>query len=232
MEEKKILIVDDEKSIRDVLKFNLKREGYVVYEACDAEEALTQVEEINPDLILLDVMIPKADGFTVCRRIRQTKSCPIIFISARLEVNDKIVGLEVGADDYITKPFSIREVLARVKVNLRKIDAKEEKKEEDSSGFFIKDLYVDSKKYFATIGSKVVDLTVKEFELLYLLYSDPGRVFSREQILKSIWGYDYYGDSRTVDVTVRRLREKIEVNTAFPKYVQTKRGMGYYVTLK
>ena len=231
MEEKKILIVDDDKSIRDVLNFNLKKEGYITYEAADADEALEQIEKVNPDLILLDVMIPKSDGFTVCRKVRQTMSCPIIIISARLDVVDKIIGLELGADDYMTKPFSIREVLARVKANLRKVNKKEEKVEE-TKGFYIKDLYVDSKNYLAGIGNKVVDLTSKEFELLNLLASDPGRVFSREKILKAIWGYDYYGDSRTVDVTVRRLREKIETNTAFPKYILTKRGMGYYVTLK
>ena len=231
MEEKKILIIDDDKSIRDVLNFNLKKEGYLTYEAADADEALEMAEKVEPDLILLDVMIPKSDGFTVCRKVRQNMTCPIIIISARLDVVDKIIGLELGADDYMTKPFSIREVLARVKANLRKVNKKEEKVEE-TKGFYIKDLYVDSKNYLAAIGNKVVDLTSKEFELLNLLVSDPGRVFSREKILKSIWGYDYYGDSRTVDVTVRRLREKIENNTSFPKYILTKRGMGYYVTLK
>lgn len=233
MNEKKILIVDDEQSIRDVLKFNLKKEGYDVYEACNSDEALRKVDEIDPDLILLDVMIPTVDGYTVCRKVRKTKSCPIIFISAKVEVNEKIVGLEVGGDDYITKPFSIREVLARVKVNLRKrVDKDDAKKvNDDTAGFHIRDIYIDSKKYCATVRGKTVDLTVKEYELLYLLYSDPGKIFSRERILKYIWGYDYYGDSRTVDVTVRRLREKIELNTAFPKYIQTKRGMGYYVTL-
>ncbi len=231
MEERKILIVDDETSIVEILKFNLEKEGYKTYEAYDADEAIAKAEEIKPDLILLDVMLPKSDGFTVCRKIRQTMNCPIIMLTAREDVVDKIIGLELGADDYMTKPFSIREVLARVKANLRKYVKVEEKNDEDKT-FAIKDMIIDSKNYLAKIGTRVIDLTSKEYELLNLLATNANEVFTREQILKAIWGYDYYGDSRTVDVTVRRLREKIELNTSNPKYLLTKRGMGYYVTLK
>jgi two-component system, OmpR family, response regulator VicR len=231
MEEKKILIVDDEKSIVDVLKFNLEKEGYKIFEAYDADEAVEKAFAVNPDLILLDVMLPKSDGFTVCKRLRQKLVCPIIMVTAREDVVDKIIGLELGADDYMTKPFSIREVIARVKAHLRKHVSKDEivKQEEEQKGFTIKDMFIDSKNYLATIGDRVIDLTTKEYDLLKLLSNSPNEVFSREQILKNIWGYDYYGDARTVDVTVRRLREKIEKNTASPKYILTKRGMGYYV---
>ncbi len=234
-EERTILIVDDEKSIVDILKFNLEKEGYKTVEAYDADEAIEKALDIRPDLILLDVMLPKSDGFTVCRRLRQDLTCPIIMLTAREDVVDKIIGLELGADDYMTKPFIIREVIARVKANLRKYvkSAEETVKEDDSDKrFTIKDMVIDSKNYLATINGKVIDLTTKEFELLKLLASSPNEVFTRERILKTIWGYDYYGDARTVDVTVRRLRAKIEPNTSAPKYLLTKRGMGYYVTLK
>lgn len=234
-QERTILIVDDEKSIVDILKFNLEKEGYKTAQAYDADEAIEKALEIRPDLILLDVMLPKSDGFTVCRRIRQDLNCPIIMLTAREDVVDKIIGLELGADDYMTKPFVIREVIARIKANLRKyvkVDVEPSKEDEVEKGFAIKDMYIDAKNYLATINGKVIDLTTKEFELLKLLASSPNEVFTRERILKTIWGYDYYGDARTVDVTVRRLRAKIEPNTSAPKYLLTKRGMGYYVTLK
>lgn len=235
-EQRKILLVDDEKLIVDMLKFNLEKEGYKTFEAYDADEAIEKALEIRPDLILLDVMLPKSDGFTVCRRLRQEgMNCPIIMLTAREDVVDKIIGLELGADDYMTKPFVIREVIARIKANLRKyVNTQPAPKEEDqfAKGFSIKDMYIDSKNYLATINGKVIDLTTKEFELLKLLAASPNEVFTRERILKTIWGYDYYGDARTVDVTVRRLRAKIEPNTSAPKYLLTKRGMGYYVTLK
>ena len=235
MEGRKILIVDDERSIVEILKFNLEKEGYKTYEAYDADEAIAKANEVDPDLILLDVMLPKSDGFTVCRKIRQTLDCPIIMLTAREDVVDKIIGLELGADDYMTKPFSIREVIARIKANLRKYTKNSENKEledEKKNGFMIKDMFIDSKNYLATIGNRTIDLTTKEYDLLKLLSSNPNEVLTREQILKTIWGYDYYGDARTVDVTVRRLREKIETNTAAPKYLLTKRGMGYYITVK
>ena len=232
MNDKKILIVDDEKPIVDILKFNLEKEGFSTSVAYDGEEAINLALSIKPDLILLDLMLPKVDGFNVCKELRKSLVCPIIMLTAKEEVVDKIIGLELGADDYMTKPFSIREVIARVKANLRRhvLPTKDEKNEKSDKKIHIKDMIVDSEKYIAIIDDKKIDLTIKEFELLKMLSSQPDQVFTREQILKGVWGYDFYGDARTVDVTVRRLREKIEKNPAEPQYVQTKRGMGYYIS--
>lgn len=232
MNEKKILIVDDEKPIVDILKFNLEKEGFATAVAYDGEEAINLALSIKPDLILLDLMLPKVDGFNVCKELRKNLICPIIMLTAKEEVVDKIIGLELGADDYMTKPFSIREVIARVKANLRKhvLPETEENKKKQNSKIKIKDMIIDSEKYIAIIGDRKIDLTIKEFELLKMLSSEPDQVFTREQILKGVWGYDFYGDARTVDVTIRRLREKIEKNPAEPQYVQTKRGMGYYIS--
>lgn len=232
MNDKKILIVDDEKPIVDILKFNLEKEGYSTAVAYDGEEAINIALSIKPDLILLDLMLPKVDGFNVCKELRKSLVCPIIMLTAKEEVVEKIIGLELGADDYMTKPFSIREVIARVKANLRKhvLPEDESKKKGQNAKIKIKDMIVDSEKYVAIIGDKKIDLTPKEFELLKMLSSEPDQVFTREQILKGVWGYDFYGDARTVDVTIRRLREKIEKNPAEPQYVQTKRGMGYYIS--
>lgn len=232
MNEKKILIVDDEKPIVDILDFNLSKEGFATFSAYDGEEAISTALSVKPDLILLDLMLPKIDGFNVCKELRKHLTCPIIMLTAKDEVVDKIIGLELGADDYMTKPFSIREVIARVKANLRKhvLPTPEAEKSTTKGKLKIKDMTIDPERYIAVIGSKVIDLTIKEFELLKLLSSQPNQVFTREQILRSVWGYDFYGDARTVDVTIRRLREKIEKNPADPEYVQTKRGMGYYVS--
>lgn len=232
MNEKKILIVDDEKPIVDVLDINLSKEGFTTFLAYDGEEAISKALEIKPDLILLDLMLPKIDGFNVCKELRKHLVCPIIMLTAKEEVVDKIIGLELGADDYMTKPFSIREVIARVKANLRKhvLPEEVEDKKDSRAKIKIKDMTIDPERYIALIGSKVIDLTIKEFELLKLLSSEPNQVFTREQILRGVWGYDFYGDARTVDVTVRRLREKIEKSPADPQYVQTKRGMGYFVS--
>ncbi len=232
MNDKKILIVDDEKPIVDILKFNLEKEGFSTAVAYDGEEAINIALSIKPDLILLDLMLPKVDGFNVCKELRKSLVCPIIMLTAKEEVVEKIIGLELGADDYMTKPFSIREVIARVKANLRKhvIQEPEENKKTSKSKIQIKDMIIDSEKYIAIIGDKKIDLTIKEFELLKMLSSEPDQVFTREQILKGVWGYDFYGDARTVDVTIRRLREKIEKDSANPQYVQTKRGMGYYIS--
>lgn len=231
MNDKKILIVDDEKPIVDILKFNLEKEGFQTVSAYDGEEAINLALAIKPDLILLDLMLPKVDGLNVCKELRKSLICPIIMLTAKEEVVDKIIGLELGADDYMTKPFSVREVIARVKANLRKHTLPEEKNEKnEKSKIKIKDMVVDQERYIAIIGDRNIDLTIKEFELLKMLSSAPNQVFTREQILKGVWGYDFYGDARTVDVTVRRLREKIEKNSADPQYVQTKRGMGYYVS--
>ena len=227
--EKKILIVDDEKPIVDILKFNLEKEGYKTIEAYDGEQAVEMAYESKQDLIILDVMLPKMDGFSVCKKVRQKLTCPIIMLTAKEEVVDKIIGLELGADDYMTKPFSIRELTARIKANLRKHVVQEEEAEADASSIKIKDLILDAEKYVVVKNGVIIDLTMKEFEVLKLLAIHAGQVFTREQILKNVWGYDYYGDLRSVDVTIRRIREKIEDNTAEPKYIITKRGIGYYV---
>lgn len=232
MNDKKILIVDDEKPIVDILKFNLEKEGFTTAVAYDGEEAINIAKSIKPDLILLDLMLPKIDGFNVCKELRKTLICPIIMLTAKEEVVDKIIGLELGADDYMTKPFSIREVIARVKANLRRHTLPEETEEKTNfNRIIIKDMQIDADKYIAIIGDKKIDLTTKEFELLKMLSAQPDQIFTREQILKGVWGYDFYGDARTVDVTVRRLREKIEKNPAEPKYIQTRRGMGYYISM-
>ena len=228
--EKKILVVDDEKPIVDVLKFNLEKDGYKVIEAYDGEQAVEMALTAKPDLIILDVMLPKMDGFTVCKKLRQKLTCPIIMLTAREEVVDKIIGLELGADDYMTKPFSVRELTARIKANLRKHTLPEdEEKTGEKDELKIKDLVLDTEKYVVIKKGKIIDLTMKEFEVIKLLATHAGQVFTREQILKNVWGYDYYGDVRSVDVTIRRIREKIEDNTSEPKYIITKRGIGYYV---
>lgn len=229
--EKKILIVDDEKPIVDILKFNLEKDGYKTLEAYDGEEAIRIAIEKKPDLILLDVMLPKIDGLVVCRQIRQHLTCPIIMLTAKEEVVDKIIGLELGADDYMTKPFSIREVLARVKANLRKhlVQSDVNDEMEEKKYLKIKDIILDTEKYLVIKNGQPIDLTVKEFDVIKVLIEAKGQVFSREEILQRAWGYEYLGDIRTVDVTVRRLREKIEDNPSSPKYIITKRGIGYYV---
>lgn len=228
---KKILIVDDEKAIVDILNHNLKREGYDTIEAYDGEEAVEKAKQEKPDLILLDVMLPKMDGFTVCKIVRQTTNIPIIMVTAKEDVVDKVIGLELGADDYITKPFSVREVLARVKANLRKWDGIEagiKASEGEPQILNFGPLSIDTFKYEAKINNKSVELTVREFELLKFLASQQGQIFSREELLEKVWGYEYFGDVRTVDVTIRRIREKIEPNPSVPEFLATKRGMGYY----
>jgi two-component system response regulator VicR len=224
---KKILIVDDEKNIVDILKFNLKREGFDIVEAYDGEQALNMVITEKPDLILLDVMLPKMDGFTVCRKIRETFSTPVLMLTAKEEEVDKVLGLELGADDYITKPFSVRELMARVKANLRRVTTDEQVK---TAGNVIKcgDLVIDMDRYVVERDGKVIELTLREFELVRFLALQQDQVFTRESLLEKVWGYEYYGDVRTVDVTIRRLREKIEKNPSNPEYIMTRRGVGYY----
>ncbi len=222
---KKILIVDDEKAIVDILNHNLTREGYSTVQAFDGEQAINMAKAESPDLILLDVMLPKKDGFSVCKEIRQTSNVPIIMVTAKEDVVDKIIGLELGADDYITKPFSVREVVARVKANLRKTEKYEKEFQMGNTTPALKfgSLTLDIDK-----DDKNVDLTLREFELLKFLATQKGQVFSREELLEKVWGYEYFGDVRTVDVTVRRIREKIEQNPSMPEYLATKRGIGYY----
>jgi two-component system response regulator VicR len=224
---KKILIVDDEKNIVDILKFNLEKEGFETIEAYDGEQGLEMALNEKPDLILLDIMLPKMDGFTVCRKIRQSLSTPILMLTAKEEEVDKVLGLELGADDYITKPFSPRELLARVKTNIRRTALVENA---SSSGNIIKcgDLEIDVDRYEVKHNNNVVELTLREFELVKFLAFQQGQVFSRESLLEKVWGYEYYGDVRTVDVTVRRIREKLEKNPSEPEYIITKRGVGYY----
>ena len=223
---RKILIVDDEKNIVDILKFNLKKEGFDTVEAYDGKQALDMVEREKPDLILLDIMLPEYDGFTVCKKIRQTMNTPILMLTAREEEVDKVLGLELGADDYITKPFSPRELMARVKANLRRIV--EDTQKVQSEFLTCGDLTIDVTRYEIRREGEAVELTLREFELVKFLAMQKGQIFSRESLLEKVWGYEYYGDVRTVDVTVRRLREKLEKVPSKPEYILTKRGVGYY----
>ena len=230
---KKILVVDDEKPISNIIKFNLKKEGYDVYTAYDGKEALQKVEEVNPDLILLDLMLPKIDGLEVAREVRKTHNMPIIMVTAKDAEIDKVLGLEMGADDYVTKPFSNRELVARVKANLRRqsatmaeAQAAEESKNNDIA---IGDLVIHPDAYVVSKRGEKIELTHREFELLYYLAKHIGQVMTREHLLQTVWGYDYFGDVRTVDVTVRRLREKIEDNPSRPIWLVTRRGVGYYL---
>ena len=231
---KTILAVDDESSILDLLKFNLEKEGFNFISAEDGEEGINKVLNEKPDLLLLDVMIPKMDGLSVCKKIRQENiNIPIIMLSARGEEIDKVLGLEIGADDYITKPFSPREVIARIKANLRKFDKNKSVEEEQKNQIAVGSLILDLDKFEAIVrGTTVTDLTRREFEVLKFLAQKPGQIVTRETLLEKVWVYEYYGDIRTVDVTVRRIREKIEKNTSNPKIIITKRGVGYYLANK
>ena len=230
-EKKTILIVDDEQPIIDMLVYNLEKEGYNTLEATDGEKAVDIALNNTPDLILLDIMIPKMDGLSVCKRIRHNLNVPIIMLSAKGEEIDKILGLELGADDYITKPFSIRELMARIKANLRKGKGsyEEGKLEANTNNIVVGNLQLDIDKFETRVKNKVVDLTLREFEVLKYLANQLGQVVTRETLLEKVWGYEYYGDIRTVDVTVRRIREKIEEDTSNPKILITKRGVGYYI---
>ena len=224
---KKVLVVDDEKLIVKGIRFSLEQDGMEVDCAYDGQEALDKAMATAYDMILLDVMLPKMDGFEVCQRIREFSNMPIVMLTAKGDDMDKILGLEYGADDYITKPFNILEVKARIKAifrrNNRNVPEQENQKVIETKGLKID---VDSRRVY--IDDKEVNLTAKEFELVYLLVSNPNKVYSREQLLKTIWGPSYPGDARTVDVHVRRLREKIEATPADPKYIHTKWGVGYY----
>ncbi|SEO42116.1 two-component system, OmpR family, response regulator VicR [Amphibacillus marinus] len=224
----KILVVDDEKPIADILKFNLEKEGYEVVCAYDGDEAIELTNKENPDLLLLDIMLPKRDGNEVCREVRKTHNMPIIMLTAKDSEIDKVLGLELGADDYVTKPFSNREVIARVKANLRR---QQQPADPVSTTKDIKvgALTIHPDAYAVTKEGKQVELTHREFELLHYLARHIGQVMTREHLLETVWGYDYYGDVRTVDVTVRRLREKIEDSPSNPLWIITRRGVGYYL---
>lgn len=228
MKSRKVLIIEDEKSISDIIKFNLEKEGYEAETAYDGEEGLLKAISSNPDLIILDIMLPKIDGFHVCKKIRETSNTPILILTAKEEEVDKVLGLELGADDYITKPFGMRELIARVKANMRRVDFSGSAESASSSLLVFGNLSIDLNRYEVKKDNAVIELTLREYELLKYLAEKENQVFSREQLLEEVWGYEYYGDIRTVDVTVRRLREKIEDDSSNPKYIMTKRGIGYY----
>ena len=229
---KKILVVDDEKPISDIIKFNLIKEGFDVETAYDGEEAVEKVEEYNPDLLILDLMLPKKDGLEVAREVRQTHDMPIIMVTAKGGEIDKVLGLEMGADDYVTKPFSNRELVARVKANLRRRDIvkkavevnQQKEKEQESNDIQIGNLLIKPDAYLVEKNGEKIELTHREFELLYYMAQHMDQVMTREHLLQTVWGYDYFGDVRTVDVTVHRLREKIEDNPVRPKILVTRRG--------
>lgn len=225
--DKLILIIEDEAPIVEILKFNLTKSGYRVLTAYDGAEGYRLALSEKPDLILLDVMLPRMDGFEVCKKVREKQSTPIIMLTARDEEVDKVLGLELGADDYCTKPFSVRELLARVKANIRRTSA--DSPAADSNNMIVfQNLSINPSRYEVSKDDKVIDLTLREFELLKFLAQQPGQIFTRETLLEKVWGYEYFGDVRTVDVTVRRLREKVEDNPASPNFIMTKRGVGYY----
>lgn len=223
----KILVVDDEKLLVKGIKYNLEQEGYQVVTAFDGEEAVRLAHDESIDLILLDLMLPKMDGLTVCRTVRGFSEVPIIMLTAKSEDIDKILGLEYGADDYITKPFNIREVTSRIKAILRRVNPTP--KNGNARDLIISgDITLDYNFRRVTVKDRVIELTSKEFDLLELFVKNPGKVYTRENLLDIAWGFDYPGDVRTVDVHIRRLREKIEEHPAEPAYIKTKWGVGYY----
>ena len=227
--DEKILVVDDEQPIADILEFNLKKEGFQVDVAYDGSEALKRVEESVPDLVLLDIMLPQKDGMEVCREIRKNHDMPIIMLTAKDAEIDKVLGLELGADDYVTKPFSTRELIPRVKASLRRLQVVPEENQSKQKQIEVGDLLIDPDAYLVSKRGEPVDLTHREFELIHYLARHIGQVMTREHLLQAVWGYDYFGDVRTVDVTVRRLREKVEDNPSYPTWIVTRRGVGYYL---
>ncbi|ABW19274.1 response regulator transcription factor [Alkaliphilus oremlandii] len=222
----KILIVDDEPLLVKGLKYSLEQDGYEILTAFDGEEALEKAKIANADLILLDLMLPKIDGLQVCQQIRLNSQTPIIMLTAKGEDMSKILGLEYGADDYLTKPFNILELKARIKAVLRRYQSSDKPIEERV--IKIDDFKINTLGRKVSLKGEEVNLTAKEFDLLLLLASNPGKIYSREELLEIIWGYEYFGDLRTVDVHIRRLREKIEINSSNPEYILTKWGVGYY----
>jgi two-component system, OmpR family, response regulator len=228
MAERSILIVEDDKTLLDVLKYNFAKEGYRVITASDGITALDAARKEHPDIVILDVMLPQMSGFEVCRVLRKEMSTPVLMLTARDEEVDRVVGLDIGADDYMTKPFSMRELMARVRALLRRSEMVETAAPAASRGDIkIGDLDIDIARHQVILSGNVLELTPKEFDLLLFLATNKGLVFSREQLLEKVWGFDYPGDTRTVDVHVRYLREKIEPDSAHPTRLLTVRGVGY-----
>lgn len=225
----RILIIEDEAPIREIIAYQLEKNGFQIMEAADGRDGLAKALEHKPDLIILDLMLPELDGFEVLKILRQSQDIPVVVLTARDEEMDKVLGLELGADDYVTKPFSNRELLARIRANLRRLRRQQEESSASKDTITLGDLSIDLKLYQVKKHDQILPLTPREFDLLRYLLDHRGQVISREQLLNQVWGYDFLGDLRTVDVTVRRLREKIEDYPGDPRYILTKRGAGYYV---
>ena len=223
----RILVVEDEDTLLEVLRYNLAKEGYVVFTAADGVEAIELAHREEPNLIILDIMLPKLNGFEVCRILRRDMSVPIMMLTAKEDEVDRVLGLELGADDYVTKPFSMRELLARIRAMLRRAAMAEKESSPEESILRVDDLEIDLARHQASRGGSPLNLTRKEFDLLAFLVKNRNIVFSREQILEKVWGYDYYGSDRTVDVHIRWLREKIEADPTHPERLVTVRGVGY-----
>lgn len=228
MKETKVLVVDDEPSIVELIRFNLVREGFKVTAAYSGGGLLDRIRAERPDLVILDIMLPGEDGLTICREIRKESNLPIIMLTAKDSETDKVLGLELGADDYITKPFSPRELIARVRAVLRRSSG-EESAETKKQVLKVRDLMLDGERHLVTLNGRELDLPPKEFELLRILMENPGRVLTREYLLETIWGYEYIGETRTVDVHIRRLRQKIEPDPSQPVYIETVHGFGYRI---
>lgn len=225
----KILIVEDDRNLQETIKYNLLKDGYEALTASDGAEAVDTARQQKPDLIILNIMLPKIDGFEVCRILRKEMSIPIIMLTARVDETDRIMGLDTGADDYMTKPFSIRELLARIRALLRRSNMAETKVPEEQGILALGDLTIDQNRHRVTVKDRPLELTAKEYDLLVFLVKNSGYVFSREQLLEKVWGYDFAGDTRTVDVHIRWLRQKIETDAANPKRLLTVRGTGYKI---
>lgn len=225
-----ILIIEDEKNINDILAFNFQKEGYKTLSAYDGVTGVQLCEKNNPNIILLDINLPGMDGMDVCKEIRKNSNVPIIMLTAREDEVDKVLGLELGADDYITKPYSARELSARVKALLRRAEMSNSKADavQDTSMIKSGEVTINIDRYEVKKNGETIDITLREFELLKFLAVAPDQIFSREVLLENVWGYEYLGDVRTVDVTIRRLREKIEDDPSMPRYIMTKRSIGYY----
>lgn len=231
MSKERILIVEDESNILELVSYNLEKEGWLVSKAKTGEEGWEKIQGEHPDLILLDLMLPGIDGLEICRRTRHnktTRDIPIIMLTAKAEEADRVLGLESGADDYVTKPFSPRELVARVRAVLRRAD-KNFNESEDKEAIVLGPIKMDLRQHKVLVNQQEIELTPKEFDLLHLLLSHPGRAFSREYLLENLWGYEFFGDTRTVDVHVRRLRQKIEEDPAQPYWLETVRGVGYRI---